>query len=174
MFELCQTYFSRNGSKHQSIIMQVFPHENVLDICVLHFSIGALDMYSVTGIRLWFRDFPAAELTFVLKSGIFNLDKVHPVVAIVGPHELDGFGRFCKVVAFAIPIVIAIREAHFDDADWAPEIVPNSCRCSLDVCLIKFLTGSDERVFGMIGVPRSSSLASVKTHRPSRHHWQRE
>ena len=108
--------------------MHVFPHENMSDIYVCQVLFGALNTYPVTGIRLWFRDLEAAELTFVLKSGIFNLDKVHPVVAIVGPHELNGFGRFCKVVALAIAIVIAIGEAYFDDADWALEVVPNSIR----------------------------------------------
>ena len=109
--------------------MHVFPHENISKICVCRlFSIDTLNTYPVTGIRLWFRDFPAAELTFNLKSGIFDLDEYHPVGAIVGSHEFDGFGRFHKVVAMAIAIVIAIGEAHFDDADWAREIVPNGCR----------------------------------------------
>ena len=131
--------------------MQVFPHENVLDICVLHFSIGALDMYSVTGIRLWFRDFPAAELTLDRKSGIFDLDEGHQVHkvkvgAIVGPHELDGFGRFFNAV------VIAIGEAHFDDADWALEIVPNGCRKLVFFCPITIPTGRVECTFGQIVV----------------------
>ena len=79
--------------------MHVFPHEDISDMYVFRvFFIGVLNMYSVTGIRLWFRDFPAAKLGFDFKSGIFYLDEVHPghkvqVVAIMGPHEANGLGR---------------------------------------------------------------------------------
>ena len=79
-----------------SIIAHILPHEDISDVhpIIIVFSIGivALNAYPITGIRLWFRDFPAAKLTFDFKSGIFNLDEVHPVGAIVGPYELDGFG----------------------------------------------------------------------------------